>query len=112
MRVRGNANPKTVSVTIYEPIPGKAEVKVRENVAPFETTDPVTEEVMSGYEYDEYTFIMDNAIGLEKTIEDNLADWLITGKTLEVAPNATLYVTARMDAVDEYTQELIEGGIL
>lgn len=72
----------------------------------------MTEEVVSGYEYDEYTFITDNVIGLEKTIEDNLEDWLATGRTLEVAPNATLYVTAQADAVDRYTQELIEGGLL
>lgn len=72
----------------------------------------MTGETVSGYEYDEYTFIVDNAIGLEKTIEDNLADWLATGRTLEVAPNATLYITAQEDAVDRYTQELIEGGLL
>lgn len=112
MRVKGNASPEVVSVTVYEPIPGKAEVKIRENITPFEELDPMTEETVTGYEYDEYTFIVDNAIGLAKTIKSHLEDWLVTGRTLEVAPNATLYVTARMDAVDEYTAELIEGGIL
>lgn len=55
---------------------------------------------------------MDDAIGLATTIQNNIEDWLLTGRTSEVAPNASLYVTARMDAVDEYTAELIEGGLL
>lgn len=112
MRVRGNAKPDVVDVTTYEPTPGKVEVKVRENIVPFKEEDTMTGETMSGYEYDEYTFIMDEQIGLVKSIKDNIGDWLATGRTLEVAPNATLYVNARMDAVDEYTAELIEGGIL
>lgn len=112
MRVKGNAEPKAVSVTIYEPLPGKAEVRVRENVVPFEETDPMTETTVSGYEYDEYKFLVDNVIGLEQIIENDLEDWLVTGRTLEVSPNATLYVNARMDAVDEYTQQLIEEGLI
>ncbi|MCM1223823.1 MAG: hypothetical protein NC548_56165 [Lachnospiraceae bacterium] len=112
MRVKGSINPDVVDVTAYEPIPGKAEVKIRENITSFTETDPVTEEEVTGFVYDEYTFILDNAIGLRKTILDNLEDWLITGRTLEVAPNATLYLTAKDDAVDEYTAELVEGGLL
>lgn len=41
-----------------------------------------------------------------------ITSWLLMGRTSEVAPNASLYVTAKMDDVDEYTAELIEGGIL
>lgn len=112
MRVKGNIKPDVVEVTVFEPIPGKAEVRIRENIAPFTETDPMTEETVTGYEYDEYAFIVDNAIGLAKTIKKNIGDWLATGRSLEVAPNATLYVTARNDAIDEFTAELIEGGIL
>ena len=103
MRVRGDSKPNVVDVTAHEPIPGKVEVREK---------DPETGELEHGYEYDEYRFIMDDAIGLATTIQNNIEDWLLTGRTSEVAPNASLYVTARMDAVDEYTAELIEGGLL
>jgi len=46
------------------------------------------------------------------TTERMITSWLLMGRTSEVAPNASLYVTAKMDDVDEYTAELIEGGIL
>lgn len=112
MRVRGDSKPNVVDVTAHEPIPGKVEVRVRENIVPYSEKDPETDELEHGYEYDEYRFIMDDAIGLATTIQNNIEDWLLTGRTSEVAPNASLYVTARMDAVDEYTAELIEGGLL
>lgn len=112
MRVRGDCLPDVVDVTAYEPVPGKVEVRVRENIVPYSERDPETGEMENGYEYDEYKFIMDDVVCLATTIKNNIGDWLLTGRTLEVTPNASLYVTARMDAVDEYTAELIEGGIL
>ena len=112
MRVRGDSKPNVVDMTAHEPIPGKVEVRVRENIVPYSEKDPETGELEHGYEYDEYRFIMDDAIGLATTIQNNIEDWLLTGRPSEVAPNASLYVTARMDAVDEYTAELIEGGLL
>ena len=94
------------------PLDELLQIRVRENIVPYSERDPETGEMENGYEYDEYKFIMDDAIGLATTIKNNIGDWLLTGRTSEVAPNASLYVTARMDAVDEYTAELIEGGIL
>lgn len=113
MRVKGNLKPDVLNIVPYEPIEGKVEVKLRENVVPYEDTDPETGDVIGeGFEYDEYTFILDNTKGLKKTIESNIEDWLTTGRTLEVDIRATLYVTAKNDAVDEYTQQLIEEGLL
>lgn len=112
MRVKGNVSPSVLSVEEYASIPGKAEVKIRENISEQIIIDPMSEEEITVYEYDEYTFILDNTKGLKKEIEKNLEDWLITGKTLEVSPQATLYVTAKSDAIDEYTEELIEEGLL
>ncbi len=112
MRVKGNIKPDVLSIEGYEPIEGKVEVRLRENITEFETEDTMTEETIKGYEYDEYIFIMDNTKGLKKSIEADLDNWLTTGRTLEVSPLATLYVNAKADAVDAYTQELIEGGLL
>ena len=112
MRVNGNISPDVLSIENYEPIPGKVEVKLRENINEVEKTDEMTGETITLYEYDEYSFILDNEKNLKKKIQNHIEDWLTTGRTLEVAPNATLYVSAKSDAIDEYTNELIEEGLL
>lgn len=112
MRVNGNISPDVLSIENYEPIPGKVEVKLRENINEVEKTDEMTGETITLYEYDEYSFILDNEKNLRKKIQNHIEDWLTTGRTLEVAPNATLYVSAKSDAIDEYTNELIEEGLL
>lgn len=89
MRVRGDCLPNVVDVTAYEPVPGKVEVRVRENIVPYSERDPETGEMENGYEYDEYKFIMDDAIGLATTIKKNLSDWLATGRTLEINESAS-----------------------
>jgi hypothetical protein len=112
MRVNGNISPDVLSIEDYEPIPGKVEVRLRENINEVEKTDEMTGETITLYEYDEYSFILDNEKNLRKKIQNHIEDWLTTGRTLEVAPNATLYVSAKSDAIDEYTNELIEEGLL
>ena len=112
MRVNGNISPDVLSIENYEPIPGKVEVKLRENINEVDKTDEMTGETITLYEYDEYSFILDNEKNLKKKIQNHIEDWLTTGRTLEVAPNATLYVSAKSDAIDEYTNELIEEGLL
>lgn len=112
MRVNGNISPDVLSIENYEPIPGKVEVRLRENINEVEKTDEMTGETITLYEYDEYSFILDNEKNLRKKIQNHIEDWLTTGRTLEVAPNATLYVSAKSDAIDEYTNELIEEGLL
>jgi hypothetical protein len=75
-------------------------------------TDEMSETPITMYEYDEYTFVLREKETLQTEIEANMDDWLITGRTLEVDPMATLYVTARVTAIDEYTEELIKEGLL
>lgn len=108
MRVKGNLQPEAVSVSPYEPRTGYVEVKVRENIAAY--TETVGEEETSGYEYDEYTFIV--PLVSAEAVRNNLSAWLATGRCSEVAPNASLYMTAKDDAVDEYTAQLIEEGLI
>ena len=90
MRVQGNINPNPVSVTDYRPIPGTAEIRLRENINAVTVSDEVTGQSVSMYEYDEYTFILPDREGLRDDIEANIADWLITGRTLEVNQNASI----------------------
>lgn len=69
---------------------GYVEVRVRENINEIEVTDEQSETAVPMFEYDEYTFLLKDREGLEKDIENNLSDWLITGRTLEVNESASI----------------------
>lgn len=112
MRVRGSKSPNAFSIDTYGGDPNKVEVRLYENIKHYEEKREGTEETIKGYEYDEYLFILDNVENLSETIQNNLDEWLSTGRTLEVDTRASLYVTAKATAIDEYTEELIQGGIL
>lgn len=98
MRVQGNINPNPVSVVDHRPIPGTAEIRLRENVV--QIGDNL-------YEYDEYTAHLPDRDGLEQDIRDNLADWLVTLRTLEFNQNASIAVAQQRD-IAAYDQAMAE----
>ena len=59
------------------------------------------------FEYDEYTFVLPDLEGLREHIEANMADWLATGRTLEVHQNASIVADQRRD-INAYEQALSE----
>lgn len=69
---------------------GYVEVRLRENIKEVTDIDPQTETSVTMFEYDEYTFLLKNREGLQEDIENNLSDWLITGRTLEVNESASI----------------------
>lgn len=69
---------------------GYVEVRLRENIKEVTETDPQTETTLTMFEYDEYTFLLKGREGLQEDIENNLSDWLITGRTLEVNESASI----------------------
>lgn len=69
---------------------GYVEVRLRENINEVTETDPQTETTITMFEYDEYTFLLKDREGLQEDIENNLNDWLITGRTLEVNESASI----------------------
>ena len=81
MRVQGNVYPEAITVEAYLPVPGMAEVRLRENVAQLEDTL---------YVYDEYTTLMKDRPSLKEDITANLSDWMTTLRTLEVNENASI----------------------
>ena len=81
MRVQGNVYPEAITVEAYLPVPGMAEVRLRENVAQLEDTL---------YVYDEYTTLMKDRPGLKEDVTANLSDWMTTLRTLEVNENASI----------------------
>ena len=50
----------------------------------------MTGQEISMFEYDEYTFVLPDREGLREDIEANMADWLVTGRTLEVNEGASI----------------------
>lgn len=90
MRVKGNVAPAPISVEPYPAKEGYAEVRLHENVKAVTETDTQTQVEITMYEYDEYTFHVPNRDGLRDDVESNLADWIATGRTVEVNENASV----------------------
>lgn len=88
MRVQGNASPSAVTVESYWPMPGYAEIRLHENIVDITPTD--IENPAPRFEYDEYVIRVKEKNGLQAEIESNLAEWLITGRMLEVNENASV----------------------
>lgn len=91
MRVRGNISPNVFDIESYRPMPGYVEARIRENIKEVTVTDDMTETEITMFEYDEYTFLLKEKEGLKEEIKSNMADWLITGRTLEINEGASIY---------------------
>ena len=90
MRVKGNVSPNVLDIERYRPMPGYVEVRLRENINEVTVVDGMTEQEIKMFEYDEYTFIVRERAGLREDIEANMADWLVTGRTLEINGSASI----------------------
>lgn len=107
MRVQGNVYPESITVETYLPIPGMVEVRLMDNINPIVETDEMTGREISMFEYDEYTFVLRDIEGLRDHIEANMADWLATGRALEVNQNASIVSDQRRD-INAYEAALSE----
>lgn len=90
MRVIGNISPNVLNIEAYPPFPGYVEVRLRENINEVTVVDEMTEQEIKMFEYDEYTFVIRERDGLREDIEANMADWLVTGRTLEINESASI----------------------
>lgn len=90
MRVKGNVSPNVLDIERYRPMPGYVEVRLRESINEVTVVDGMTEQEIKMFEYDEYTFIVRERDGLREDIEANIADWLVTGRTLEINESASI----------------------
>lgn len=84
MKVNSGIEPDIISIEPYMPIAGYVEVRIRENVSNVNTEKGLM------YEYDEYVFHVPDKPGLSDEINNNLNDWLATGRSLEVNENASM----------------------
>lgn len=90
MRVRGNISPNVLNIEAYHPVPGYVEVRLRENIQEVSKTDTMTGASITMFEYDEYLFLLNDKEGLREEIEKNMADWLATGRVIEVNFGASI----------------------
>ena len=107
MKVKGNVLPNLLNIEPYAPKAGHVEVRLRDNINPIMEKDDMTGQEISMFEYDEYTFVLPDLEGLREHIEANMADWLATGRTLEVHENASIVADQRRD-INAYEQALSE----
>ena len=105
MRVRGNVYPESVTVETYLPTPGMVEIRLRENVKEVSVTDKMTDTTTIMYEYDEYVIVVPYSPGLKEDVADNLSEWIITLRSLEVNENASILRASR-DENDELLSNL------
>ena len=105
MRVKGNISPNVLNIEPYASKVGHVEVRLRDNINPIVETDKMTGQEISMFEYDEYTFVLPNREGLREDIEANMVDWLATGRTLEVNPNAS--IVAKITEINEAMMDFV-----
>ena len=79
MKVKGNNIPEAVHIERYLPKAGYVEVRLTENAVQLEE---------NLWQYDEYVLQVQGVT--KEQIEENLSDWLATGRVLETNRNASL----------------------
>lgn len=108
MRVQGNASPSAVTVESYWLMPGYAEIRLHENIKDITPTD--VENPTSLFEYDEYVIHVKEKDGLQAEIESNLAEWLATGRMLEVNENASIVQDMRTELKNAVSTDDLENA--
>lgn len=88
MRVRGDVSPNTISIETYPQQEGYVEIRLRENIT--EQTEQINEQPVKYFDYDEYLLVVPNREGLQKDIETNFDEWILTGRTLEFNDQASM----------------------
>lgn len=95
MRVKGNVLPNVLNIEPYAPKAGHVEVRLRDSINPIVEKDWMTGQEIPMFEYDEYIFILPDREGLRDDIEESIAEWLATGRTMEVHENASIVADQR-----------------
>lgn len=108
MRVQGNASPAAVTVESYWPMPGYAEIRLHENIKDITPTD--VKDPTPLFEYDEYVIHVKEKDGLQAEIESNLAEWLATGRMLEVDENASVVQDMKTEISNSVSTDDLENA--
>lgn len=104
MRIRGNISPDIIHIELYAPNPGFAEIRLRDNIKSITEKDELTGRDISMFEYDEFVFHEKNRENLRENIENNMDEWLQTGRELEVNVNASMLKEVQAQAEAEISK--------
>ena len=101
MKRTGGKPSKRVTLSYYDPKPDYVEVRLRENVRQHQDGE---------FEYDEYVIHVKEKDGLQAEIESNLAEWLATGRMLEVNENASVVQDMRTEIANAVSTGDLEAA--
>ena len=101
MKRTGGKPSKRVTLSYYDPKPDYVEVRLRENVR---------QRPDGEFEYDEYVIHVKEKDGLQAEIESNLAEWLATGRMLEVNENASVVQDMRTEIANSVSTGDLENA--
>ena len=101
MKRTGGKPSKRVTLSYYDPKPDDVEVRLRENVRQHPDGE---------FEYDEYVIHVKEKDGLQAEIESNLAEWLATGRMLEVNENASVVQDMRTEIANSVSTGDLEAA--
>ena len=108
MKVYRNYPTQMVTVARYDTLPGNAAARLRENIKNITPTD--AENPTPLFEYDEYVIHVKEKDGLQAEIESNLAEWLATGRMLEVNENASAVQDMRTEIANSVSTGDLEAA--
>lgn len=99
MRIKCFEKPEKVEVLEFDTDSNQVEVRIYENV----------QEEEKGYSCDAYILKAFRDDNLKAKILDNFAEWVIKARYSETGENASILRIAKEQALDEYTQKMIES---
>lgn len=97
MKIQGNNFPDIIHIEPYQLIEGYVEVRLTENVEQLEE---------NLYKYDEYVIRTKDKDDFKKEIENNLDEWIATGKSIEV--NVMASIVQDINAENEQLTQILD----
>lgn len=97
MKIQGNNFPDIIHIEPYQLKKGYVEVRLTENVEQLEE---------NLYKYDEYVIRTKDKDDLKKEIENNLDEWIATGKSIEV--NVMASIVQDINAENEQLTQILD----
>lgn len=101
MRITCKEEPQAITIRQYSPTNNCVEVQLCENISKDE----------ENFICDCYVFTVQSKDNLEEEIKNNLQDWIQAARYSETGENASILRIAKEQALDEYTQKMLESEV-
>lgn len=101
MKIKCEKEPETVKVIRFDNDNQRVEIELCENIQKEENY----------FTCDYYSFLSIDKDNLEEEIKNNLQDWLKAARYSETGEDASILRIAKEQALDEYTQKMLESEV-